>query len=231
MSSSLMTTAKLITLLGSPSLEAEEYAQLDACRVAAETFLQEQLGRSLEKVRRVEYYAGNGQRVFALRHRPVWEIHNVWLDHYGFYGTVSGSFDSTTLLTAGTDYSLDQDQPTPATTGYLSRSGILVRHRTIWAEMARNYVPGRVATEAGPNFGNIKVDYTAGYDPLPADLEVAISMLSSLFLRLIPHGQMLEGERIGSYSYSILTGRMMQQTHPVIGSIDRIIARHREVPI
>lgn len=228
----LTTTDRVRILAGLPVLDADETAQLDACRKAAEEFLLQQVGRPLEKARRTEYYNGNGQRVFPLRNRPVWQIHNVWLDHYGFYGAPSGAFDnSTTLLTQGTDYVLEQDLHTPDSSGYLSKSGNLVRQRTVWAEMARNYVPGRVATEAGPNWGNIKVDYTAGYDPVPDDLVLAVTMLTSLFKRLAPHGQPLESERIGSYSYSILTGRMMQQTHPVMGSVDRIINRYREVPI
>lgn len=230
----LMTTEAVILNLGLRNLEPWEVSQLDFCRSASEAFLEQQIGRKLAKTRRTEYYAGTGQRTFHLKHRPVWEIHNLWMDAYGFYGVPTGSFDnSTTLLVQGTDYVLDQDQPTPAVAGdsYLSRSGVVLRQRTIWSEVPRNYVPGRVSTEVSPVWGNIKVDYTAGFDPIPDDIKLAICMMASLYKRILPHGQLLESERIGDYSYSILTGRMMMQTHPVIGSLDRLINKYREVAI
>lgn len=226
----LTTTARIIRLLGVVDPTPDETEVIDSCREGAEAFLQEYLNRSLEKTRRTEYYTGNGHRVFHLRQRPVWQIHSLWLDHYGFYGVPSGSFDNTaTLLTPGVDYVLDQDQATPSTTGPLSRSGVVVRQKTVWPQMDRNYVPGRVSTEAGPSFGNLKVDYTAGYEELPNDLLMVVAMLTALFKKLLPHGQLLESERIGSYSYTILTGRQMQSTHPVMGSIDRILTKYKEV--
>lgn len=226
----LTTTAKIVRLLGLDNPPPEEVEVIDSCREGAEAFIQEYLNRSLEKARRTEYYHGNNQRVIYLRQRPVWEVHNLWLDHYGYYGVPADSFDNTTtLLTPGVDYVLDQDQAIPATTGPLSRSGILVRQKTVWPEVSRNYVPGRVSTETGPSFGNIKVDYTAGYEELPSDLLMAVAMLTALFKRLLPHGQLLESERIGSYSYTILTGRQMQSTHPVMGSVERILVKYKEV--
>lgn len=225
----LTTTTYIQNAAGLGPLNANDFAQLDACREAAEAFLLQQIGRKLEKARRTEYYSGSGQRELTLYQRPVWEIHALYVDHYGAYGTADGAFDSaTTLLTEGTDYVLDRDVSGES---YLSLSGVVYRLRTVWAQTARNYVPGRVATEAGPTWGNIKVDYTAGYDPIPYDIQFAVAICANLLKRIVPYGQLLESERIGDYSYTILTGRQMQATYPVIGSLERLINRYREVPI
>lgn len=228
----LLTLSYLKDYLGIPQDTTDGDAQLAALLASATATVEEYLGRKLEKERRTEYYHGTGQKTLTLRHRPVWTVHDVWVDHYGFYGVPADSFDNTThKLTAGIDYVLHQDLQTPATTGPLSRSGLLVRMGTHWQEMGRVYYPGKVAPDIGPAFGNVKVDYTAGYDAttLPADLLAAIAMMVSMLKSSVPTGRVLESERIGDYSYTILTGRMMQGTHPVFGSLEKILARYREV--
>ena len=229
----LLTLDTLKGYLGLAVTDTSDDVRLSLLLDAATAYAQEFTGRQLEKGSRIEYYAGTGQRTLALRQRPVWSITNLWLDHAGWYGVPSGSFSNTTrLLTQGVDYVLDQDLKTDAS-GPKSRAGLVVRIGTVWEELQRWRTPGHVSAENLPPWGNIKVEYVAGYDPsaVPADLQAAITMLVSLFSKTTQSGAPLEGERIGDYSYTVLTGRMMQHTHPVQGSVDKILARYREYPI
>lgn len=226
--SSLMTLDTLKAILGVRPTNTAKDTQYTALLDAASAYLEQYCGRKFAKTTYTEYYSGNGQRALVLRQRPVWSITSVHVDHQGYFGTSPSPFGTSTLLTAGTDYSLEQDLATVSGQP-ISRSGLLIRIGTIWAEMGRQYFPGKLATEIGPAFGNIKVVYVAGYETLPYDLQVALSMLVSLFQNTVVSGQPLMRERIGDYSYEILSGRYSETTHPVFGSLDKILNRYKEV--
>lgn len=221
-----MTLSTLKALLGVRGVSRD--AQYTALLESASAFMEEYCGRKFSKATYTEFYSGTGQKVLALRQRPVWSVTSVRLDHNGFYGTSEDAFDASSLLTSGVDYALDQDLATVSGQP-VSRSGILVRLNTVWAEGNRTYMPGRVTPVAGPAFGNIKVVYVAGYETLPYDLQAALVMLVSLFQKNVAAGQPMMKETIGDYSYEVLSGRYLEETHPVFGSLDKILNRYKEV--
>lgn len=139
-----------------------------------------------------EYLTGNGRREILLRHRPVASITTVHVNDTGRYGDGPGSFDADALLTAGTDYSLKRDWTTETT----GDSGILVRHNGVWPMVSAVSQFGYLSSEPGPSYGNIKVVYVAGYDPIPEDVKWAIAQIIEWF-RSFNLG--IEKERIGDY--------------------------------
>jgi hypothetical protein len=73
--------------------------------------------------------------------------------------------------------------------------------------------------------GNIKVQYSAGYETIPADLSFAATTLVSRMVRSQPNGFLLSSESLGAYSYSILANG----NDPEISDIRSILSRYKEV--
>lgn len=132
---------------------------------------------------RTEYYNGTDTQKLCLRSRPVYVTPNprVWTDDSGCWGQASGSFDTTTELTFGTDFGLW------ALDGEKSRSGILVRLNDTWARPNVRRI-GLLAPYKGEAFGTIKVTYTGGYsyDDLPAGLRTGANILVARFRSFFP---------------------------------------------
>lgn len=199
-------------------------AQLSALLLAADPILKAYLGRDIESTSYTQFYSGTNTKHLVLRQRPVTAVTNVWVDNNGNFGSGTG-FDSTTLLTAGTDYALQYDQDSTT-----SRSGILVRINTTWPEVFLNYTFGRLVRETGPALGNIKVQYTAGYTTIPMDLQYAVSMIVAYMKRTAASAANLSAERIGEYSYEIMPGRWLHGIAE-LSTAFQILSRYKETPI
>jgi len=154
---------------------------------------------------RTQYYLGTGTQKLLLRNRPVYPSPSgsysalaVYVDQGGYFGTASGAFDSTTLLTYGTDYTLQIDQDDGS-----SRSGILIRVSNYWPKPTVRQ-QGLLSPFIGPDTGSIKVIYTAGWtlDTLPAAFRMAANMVISQLNLLFPLGMWLTGESYEERSVS-----------------------------
>ncbi len=228
----LTSLATIKAFLNIPTTDTSKDAQLDALRAASEQAIKSYCGRDFEPTTYTQFYSGTGRRQIILRQIPVTSITSVFLDHNGNFGTTSGSFDSsTTLLTSGVDYALDLDGSWNSLP--VSFSGLLYRIGTTWPETYRGYAPGKIAFEVGPAYGNIKVVFSAGYNPIPQDLQYAVCTLTS-YMRLTGAlgGFPLESEKIGDYAYRLhFPVRMTLETYPELGSTRQLLSRYREVSI
>lgn len=150
-------------------------------------------------------FRSNGQRVVEvglttrdnrlfLKHTPVWQTGLVvYQDMNANAGQATGAFDSSTLLTAGTDYWLDVDNPTDGT----SQSGILWSYGQ-WSREPRSikvtYYGGVKASALWSRHAEIayaaRVTCMACYLKLKAMTDTANGT------------PLLQSETIGSYSYS-----------------------------
>lgn len=169
----------------------------------------------------VEYHNGNGTRRLALRQRPVTAVSSVKVDEGGAFGKADGSFGSATALTEGVDWCLDCEEG-----GSTSSSGVLFRIGSVWP--LRAFVPSRgfLANDASVSPGCIRVAYTAGYAPIPADISLAARLLAARMRRESEFGgYSLYSERLGDYSYRL--GKV-DNHDPEIGTIRSILARYRE---
>lgn len=154
----------------------------------------------------------------------------VWYDPSGYYGQGPDAFPDTTLLANGIQFSavVDRDR-TKSDRGLLQRIGGAGSGFVGWYPQ-QYYASGKLAASRLPCWprgaGNIKVAYTAGYYPIPADLQYAAGMLAAYMVRAMPLGGPLSSESLGSYSYSMTS--LQVEGVPELGSLARTLARYRE---
>lgn len=140
---------------------------------------------------RTEFYCGTGTQKLLLKSRPVFLPMTVLVDEGGFYGSTTNAFDPTICtLEYGRDYFLRIDQEDGS-----SRSAILYRLRAAWPKPAYRQ-QGWLSPYIGPDFGSIKITYTAGYtvDTLPAAFRYACNLLVAKMRGLLPVGMEMSSE-------------------------------------
>lgn len=162
-----------------------------------------------------EYYAGCDAQELLLRQRPVQSIASIYEDAGASYGQASGAFAASSLLTAGTDYALIQEQ------SGLSLSGIVLRLGGTWpgaTEALRNILAqGR--TKAA---GNIKVTATYGSPIVPYDVVNAVHQICAEQRRNLGSGP-LSAESDDYYSYTRMSAA---EQSAMIGSAKAILAQY-----
>jgi hypothetical protein len=216
----LTTVNQIKSFLGQTSTVDD--VQLEALRQAAEAEIAAYCNRSFETTNYVDFYSGNGTRFLALRNRPVTAVNFVWQDFNANFGANTPSFGTDTLLTYGSQWTLDWDQGAT-----VSKSGVLIRVGTVWEEIGRVYFPGKLSADIGPAYGNIKVDYQAGFVTIPMDLQYCVAYLVKYMMRTLPYGASVDSEKIGQFTYSL--GRPRKDLTPEIGSLRQMLGKYREV--
>ena len=155
---------------------------------------------------RTEYYGGSGTQKILLRYRPAYTspVPRVWVDEYGFFGSVSGAFTGTgSELTFGTDFCLDAPEA-----GEPSRSGILIRINALWPRPAVRQ-QGLLSPFMSESFGNVKITYHAGHtvDTLPAEFRMATVALVTKMRGFYPVGFELSSDGYEDKNISIIAER------------------------
>lgn len=147
----------------------------------------------------------------------------VWKDDGGWYGQGNNAFADSTKLTLGTDYILIIDNPD----GITSNCGILLSINGPW------YAPLTPTATLTPQFrrtpaGNVKVQYTAGYDAasMPADLKLCVYLMIALLRQLTPNGMFYSSEGYQERSVSRYVGDHWDK---LIGVAGPIAAPYRRV--
>lgn len=155
----------------------------------------------------VEYLDGTNTSAIRLREVPVRvaDLTAVYVDPTGYYGQGSSAFASTTLLTSGTDYFLRVDQPD----GVTSKCGIIERLGNTWpGSISRS--SGRLSTIRGFGRGNVKAQYTGGYQPgaIPPEISNVANLMIARLLKMGPAGIVANSESFEDRSISIDLGSM-----------------------
>lgn len=190
---------------------------------AAEQAVKQYCQLNFEHGTYVDYHTGSDTQQITLREIPVTSIISVHLNHTGFFGVLgTESFPDSTQLTEGVDFVLDR-----APGGNISKSGIVYRLFTVWPRLSRTRSFGKLSVSPGPSWGNIRVEYTAGYSPIPADLQMAVAMIAQQMRRLSPFGsQPLQSETIGDYSYRLASSVL----HSIeLGSVRTTLAAYKQI--
>jgi hypothetical protein len=152
----------------------------------------------------------------------------VFWDPNGQYGFAPNAFAPNTQLVLGNQYA-----PTLDSGGVKSNRGTLRRiaggtGAGFIGFYPENFYSGKLGAYRMPvwpqGFGTFKAAYTAGYYPVPADLEYAVSMLAAQMVRIMPNGANMSSESLGGYSYSVLN----KSEDPELGEVRRTLARYRE---
>jgi hypothetical protein len=181
-----------------------------------------------------EYYDGNGQVDLPLRFKPVNldSTPEVWLDPNGFYGQGTDAFGTSSVQTLGSDFIIVPDGPGQSRSGLLRRLGLGFRVDSVgrpYGSLATRY--RRSVWPIGQ--GNIKVTYTAGYDPVPADVTGAVLQMAALMHRTrLYGGNFLPSERLGEYAYTLTSalqgnGALADQ----VGSMQMLLRPYLELTI
>jgi hypothetical protein len=161
----------------------------------------------------------------------------VYSDYNGYYGQRPGAFSDSTIAVKGSHFIVVTDRNRTRSRGVNSSNRGLLRRvggfgSTIgeagWSSEVT--YQGKLAGHRLPYWprgeGNLCVRYSAGFSPIPLDLQYATAQLVAYMVRVMPSGSPLSSESLGAYSYSVLS---QNNDVPEIGSIQRILARYREV--
>lgn len=219
----LTTVAAIKTHLGiSASTEDTPLAQWLA---QADALIKRYIGQNIEQATYVDFYAGTGSKMLALRQRPVQSITSIYLDNSAYYGEASGAFGSSTLLTAGTDYALVRDNPNAGSATEKSLSGMVVRINGVW-DAASEQIVALLTQGVTAGIGNIKVTYVAGYATVPADIALACMEMVAILRAGAVTGGPLASEHYEFYDYTLASAGT--DGGSALGSVKQLLSRYRE---
>lgn len=241
----IITTAYAKRFIGITGTDEDD--RLDALCNVADAAIKRATGRDLEQASYAPggtstpvrngygdsgYYNGDNSPYLILRQRPVTTLTSIYLDNSGRFGdNPDGSFDSSTLLVAGTDYVLEWDGLIPGTSTRCSYKGVVRKLFGTWPAFWR-YQVGVINPGISDHTGNIKVTYTAGFpaSAIPPDLQYAGALLVARMRRTAEYGTgHLEYEKYEDYAYKLapVASSMLYQ----VGELQHIIGKYREVYI
>lgn len=189
--------------------------------------IEEWCGRSFGPAEYTEFYSGDNTPILILNQRPVTAIVSIYEDEYGYWGQGPDPFNAETLLTEGEGYALEVDQPDGS-----SRCGMVMRLNGSWCRPSR-VEAGNLSQWAPYGTGNIKVVYTAGYQRVPAGVELATQEAVAAILRSAKYGgAMVASENTPGYSYTLATNTMSAEDNVSLPpAVISKLARYRNIPI
>lgn len=202
---------------------AKFYTQL---LFAAEARVRRYCDRQLTRAVYTEYPVSTGGPVIRLRETPVSPsalTFSLSLDRNANTGQVGGDFQSSTLLTYGTDYWLDLSGSIDGE----SHTGLVYRQGTFW--------PARGVRPAGPDGnllswqrqpwgGVIRVTYVGGYALVPYDLKSAVWTIANQLAFMAPYGSVFMSESGEGRSYTRMSPEVESQ---LFASVQNTLAPFR----
>jgi len=190
-----------------------------------EAALAAEMGRQIESANVTEYYSGTGTNSLWLRKTPVQSITSAYQDDDAYFGTASDPFPAATLLTAGTDYALQVDQPTGG--GTASMGGRLFRIGGVWSRpfAARS---GTLLAAPSDAIGNIKVTYVAGWSTVPTNIVLAVHLMLAQFRNQRGTGGPLQSESLDYWSATYMTPDTIASA---VGSVQYLIKTYKAVEL
>jgi hypothetical protein len=201
--------------------DAERFTQLIG---AAEAFVKRYCGRrQFVYGTYTEYFDAPLQGNILVLETPITSITSINFDATGGYGQLTDTFDSTTLLTAGSDYYFRKDNPDGK--GYLGEVTVLNRlSGWNWGGRTVGYIPGLLAMQPRAIPGAIKIAYIGGYSIVPDDLKLAIWQIVADRSAAASLGGVMQSEGMEGYSYSL---GAPDAEIAKIGSVASILGQYR----
>jgi hypothetical protein len=202
---------------------------------SVEAALQKWIGYNIAQATYTEYYDGNNTRLLLLKQLPVYTVGNVWIQEDGQDGNNPTPFATPEdpfsywleLDGPGAAYSATGklhrgNQSTPNTTTPGLNSGIWPGCWTSpWNRLSKKEIPGA---------GNIKIQYLAGYSPVPQDIQLAVweSMGQLRAMRRFGYLGPIKSEGLSASSYSL--GDLYKAIY-MLGAVQQILSMYRRLPI
>ena len=172
-----------------------------------------QLNRDIEQQIYNEYYSGDNSSILFLKQYPVVTINSIIVDDTAYFGQGPGS--SPTTLVAGTDYAL--------MAGYngIGSSGAVRRINGTWR--AWDHRRWGIVSRLPPlPSGNILVNYTAGYSPVPADIQMTVNLAVMKMIAMAATGSPIASNSYEDASESYFSPELAAS---VFGSIENNLAQ------
>ena len=206
---------------GISALDTSKDVQLTALITAVTAIIKRSLNREIESASYTEYYSGDNSPFLILRQYPVISIDSIYFDTGGYFGSVLNSFDSKTLLAAGTDYCLVAGINGIGSNGMVRRIG-----STWYGQYSR--VVGRVANQPPVNSGNINVTYTAGYAVIPPALAYAVNLMVIRCASWAAAGQPAQSM---SYEDAAMSFFSTAEGAKLLGSVEKTVGNYKSIPV
>jgi hypothetical protein len=235
----LGTLSGLKILLGKSLADVSIDPQLMACLDVAEQAMRTYCKRpglvSPPVTYSPVYLTGSGIDTLLLPHYPITALASIYEDFAGYFGTGTNPFPANTLLTEGTDYVLERDDPSGQ---YLSLSGVVRRLKSLNIGALTGIIPSLpygtlTGGTRGPCWskapGCLKIAFTAGYiaGSVPADLQGAVNEIAAWVKRNAPYGgNPITSENLGSYGYTLAVAGITGA--PPLGSARQALSAYRQ---
>ncbi len=208
-------------------------AVLALCLDAADRGIKDYCKREFESRTYTHFFSGNGLKELIVREFPVQSVTSVWMDPAGYFGQgTNNPFNSTTLLSPGSDYALRIDDTLNgwSISGIIDRLGSANNQGYYFQPFGGSLSLGGRSTSWNKGQGNIKVTYTAGYTSIPSTLKSCCVFYAGHIFKTFPNaGHLASSESLGGYSYSLMGGD--GGGAPELGSIRQMLTRYRRVAI
>lgn len=217
----LTTLASIKAQAGIPISDNSRDTQFRVLIEGVSSVVQQRLHRDLELKEYLEYYSGNGSPFLLLHQYPVANISSVRLDETGTFDEAPQDHASSQVLVEGIDYALMPGSKGPGS------SGLLRRISSTWPNRPSR-AHGVLANLPGVPLGNIQVQYTAGFEVIPAAISMAVN---SLILRLAAQAHLGGGVQSMSYEDAAVSFVNSTDVVNVVGSIESTLASFRSVSI
>jgi hypothetical protein len=218
----LINLTEVKTFLKKSLADTSEDALLKQIIGAVDAEAKKFFDRQIEQATYTDYYDGNNSRVLLLNEYPVTSVASVYEDTTAYWGSVTSSFGTTTLLTSGIDYALALDGRNG-----VAEAGRIFKLTGVWSGRW-DYRRGNLGATIKPMPGSIKVTYTAGYasGAIPQDIKLGLWQVCSQVRATIPKGYLLQSESLGEYSYALAA---LAVTYLRMGTTEQLLSRYRRV--
>ena len=178
--------------------------------------------RSLELQDYTCFLSGKGGKVLLLPEYPVVSITGVWLDEAGYWGQAPNAFGDATLLTQGVDYALVKDGRDGE-----AETGRLLKINGVWSGKWVS-VAGLLTPQLRPGQGNVRVEYAAGFDPIPDDVQLCLWQTIAQLRAERTSGRPLQSENFEDFGYvNAFEDAKALMMRP--GSIQQVVAKYRRI--
>jgi len=224
----LTTRTAVKNQCGISSADTSHDAQIDSLILGMTALVKQYLNRDLEQSTYTEYYSGNNSPYLLLRQYPVTAVTRVCIDNGGYAGQAPGAFPSSDDLVQGVDYMVDPGQKSVGVGGTgIGATGILRRINDVW--YGRPYRKlGVVRNLPTETQGNILVQYTAGFNPVPAAIQMAIN---GAIGRYVMFAQLGGAVTSATYEDASITLMNPDDEAKVFGSIKQSLGNYKSIPV
>jgi hypothetical protein len=227
----LVSLDTMLSTIGLCATDPATRSRYDRLRVMAEAAVKSWCKWELEYTAdQVDFYDGNGMPDIPIRRPYVCSIANVWVDQTGAYGNGTNPFASGTVLTQGIDYALvrDGNAPTSGKSGLLRRLTYAVNY---WpSDLVYMRLAGGLSYRnpaAWPSgYGNVKVQYSYGFQTIPDDIQLAVVELVSAINSAASRGYMVTSESLGAHNWSLSISK-----EPELGTVRQLLSRYRDMAV